>query len=203
MQEIDVPNVGFDSAALPDPYVLTYYKNLEDRILWLDTDVDESWLEYCRNIIRWNMDDKGIPVEDRKPIKLFFYSYGGDANINDAFIDVIRLSKTPVWGINIGQACSAGCFIYLACHKRLSFPSASFLIHYGSCGFEGTYEQVMSQAAEYQRTVERRIDYLRQMANFPEEDLEENIDGEWFISAQDALKYGICDAVISSIEEVF
>jgi hypothetical protein len=39
---------------LPDPELLTYYKNLEDRVLWVDSEINEYSLEYARLIIQWN-----------------------------------------------------------------------------------------------------------------------------------------------------
>lgn len=144
MEEINIaiPS-NIENMQLPSPELLTYYQNLENRTLWLDSDVDENWLEFSRKIIEWNREDKETVPEKRNPIKLMFFSYGGSLDVNNALIDTIKLSKTPVYGINIGQACSAGCFIYLACHKRLAFPNATFLIHQGGGdGFSGTYGQL-------------------------------------------------------------
>ncbi len=114
---------------LPNPALVTYYKNLKNRILWLDSDVDAGWLEFIRNILAWNEEDKGKPVDARQKIRLILHSYGGDLDVNNAFIDVIRSSKTPIWAINLGQACSAACFISIACHRRFAFPNATSAAH--------------------------------------------------------------------------
>lgn len=204
MEEINIaiPS-NIENMQLPSPELLTYYRNLENRVLWLDSDVDENWLEFSRKIIEWNREDKKIAVEKRKPIKLMFFSYGGSLDVNNALIDTIKLSKTPIYGINIGQACSAGCFIYLACHKRFAFPNATFLIHQGGGdGFSGTYAQVIAAVTEYQRKIEELELYLKENTNIPDDILEENITTEWFLNADEALQYGICDKIVENLDEV-
>lgn len=192
-----------ESIKLPDPELLSYYRNLENRVLWLDTGVDDSWLHYIRQVLEWNRDDMGKPAEERMPIKLCIYSYGGDLDINNAFIDVIRKSKTPVWGINMGQANSAGCFIYLACHRRLAMPNATFLIHQGSGdNFSGTFMQMVAYMDEYQRKIENLVNYLKETTKIPEDILCANITSEWFLNAAEALELGVCDEIVDDIDEI-
>ena len=199
---ISVPK-DVENLQLPSPELITYYRNLDNRTLWLDSDVDDYWLEFSRKIIEWNRDDKDKPINERKPIKLMVFSYGGSLDVNNSLIDTIKLSKTPIYGINVGQACSAGCFIYLACHKRFAFPNATFLIHQGEgSGFSGTYAQVVAAVMEYQRKVEELEKYLKANTSIPEELLSENIGTEWFINAQDAIKYGMCDKIINTLDDI-
>jgi len=188
---------------LPDPSLLSYYRNLEHRTLWLDSEVDDYWLHYIRQILEWNREDIGKLFEDRIPIKLCFYSYGGDLDVNNAFVDVIKRSNTPIWGINMGQANSAGCFIYLACHRRFAMPNSTFLIHQGSGdNFSGTFQQLMAYMDEYQRKVENLVSYLKETTDIPDELLLENISSEWFISAQEAVELGVCDKIVEDIDEI-
>ena len=192
-----------ENLTLPSPELITFYRNLENRVLWLDSDVDEYWLEFSRKIIEWNREDKGLSPEQRKPIKLMFFSYGGSLDVNNALIDTIKLSTTPIYGVNVGQACSAGCFIYLACHKRFAFPNATFLIHQGEGnGFSGTYAQVVAAVMEYQRKVEELERYLRENIEIPDDILSENITTEWFLSADEALDYKVCDKIVTSLDEI-
>lgn len=192
-----------ENLTLPSSELITFYRNLENRVLWLDTEVDDYWLEFSRKIIEWNREDKNTPVEQRKPIKLMFFSYGGSLDINNALIDTIKLSNTPIYGVNVGQACSAGCFIYLACHKRFAFPNATFLIHQGEGnGFSGTYAQVVAAVMEYQRKIEELENYLKENTNIPEDILAENISTEWFISANEALEYGVCHKIVTNLDEI-
>lgn len=192
-----------ETIKLPDPELLAYYRNLENRVLWLDTAVDDSWLHYMRQIMEWNRDDMDKPVEERVPIKLCIYSYGGDLDINNAFIDVIQMSKTPVWGVNMGQANSAGCFIYLSCHRRFAMPNSTFLIHQGSGeNFSGTAQQLFSYLEEYQRKIQNLVEYLKATTKIPEETLLANITTEWFLDADEALEYGVCDEIVNDLDVI-
>lgn len=189
---------------LPDPELLTYYKNIDNRVIWLDTGVDDMWLEYEKQIIEWNREDVGLSVEERKPIKLMFFSYGGQIDINYSFIDLIQKSKTPIWGVNMGQACSAACFIFIACHKRFAMPRSSYLIHQGGVegGFSGTYEQVVAAIMEYQRQIEELGQYLLQYTNITEEMLNEKFDSEWYLTAEEAIKLGVADKIVDDIDDI-
>lgn len=199
---VNIPS-AVENLQLPSPELVTYYHNLNNRVLWLDSEVDDTWLEFIRYILKWNREDKGVPTDQRKPIILMLYSYGGDLDTNNAFIDVIKCSKTPVWAANIGQACSAACFISIACHRRLAFPNATYLIHQGGGdGFSGTYEQVVAAVLEYQRKIELLQEYLISNTKIPQDVLEERIRTEWFITAQEALEYGICDEIIQDIDSI-
>lgn len=201
--QITIPQ-NLENLMLPAPELLTYYKNLEHRIIWLDSSVDDMWLEYEKQIIEWNREDKGVPTEKRKPIKLMFFSYGGQLDINYSFIDLIQQSKTPIWGVNMGQACSAACFIFIACHKRLTMPRSSFLIHQGGVdgGFSGTYEQVVAAIMEYQRQMDELGDYLLKYTSITEEMLRERFASEWYLTANEAVELGIADKIIENIDEI-
>lgn len=62
-----------ENLQLPDPSLLTFYNNLEERTIWMDFEVDVEFLEFARYIINWNREDKNKPIEERKPIKLMFF----------------------------------------------------------------------------------------------------------------------------------
>lgn len=187
---------------LPDPNLLMFYQNYENRIIWLDTEVDDSWLEFAKKIVAWNAEDRGKATEERKPIKLFFFSPGGDLDINNMLIDVIRLSKTKVIGINMGIALSAGAFIYLACHERLTLPRATFLLHSGSAeNISGTAEQIQSYNAQYKKQVKQLKDWLIE-CGLPKKTVDSKMRGEWFFDANEAVELGVAHKIIESLDEV-
>ena len=154
-----------ENLQLPNPELLTFYRNLEDRVIWIDYGVDESILEVSKLIMYFNKLDKGIPSEDRKPIKLLLYSYGGDGQACFSLLDVIALSKTPVYTINMGVAMSAGLLILLAGHKRLCLKNSTALAHSGSGGAIGTFEQTEAQMKDYKRFVETMRKYIIERTN--------------------------------------
>ena len=71
VETIDITDLLGDINAdprLPDPTLLMFYKMANDRRIWFDFSVDDSTLDYERMIFDWNMEDKGKPIEERKPI---------------------------------------------------------------------------------------------------------------------------------------
>ena len=77
-------------------------------------------------------DEAKIPVEERKPIKIYIQSPGGMLTSTFTMIDSIKLSKTPVYTIAMGETYSGGFFTFLAGHKKFAYPHASFLYHEGA-----------------------------------------------------------------------
>ena len=201
MLQVQVPR-NLETLMLPDPSLLMFYENYENRVIWLDTEVDENWLEFAKKIISWNAEDKGKPIEERKPIKLFFLSPGGDLDVNNLFIDIIRLSKTKIIGINVGIALSAGAFIYLACHERLTLPRATFLLHSGSAeNISGTADQIQSYNAQYKKQVKQLKDWLIE-CGLPKKLVDSKMRGEWFFDAKEAVELGVAHKIIDSLDEV-
>lgn len=196
---------ALENLQLPDPSLLQFYKNYNSRIIWIDDEISYTTLEFAKFIMQWNFDDEenGIPPEERVPIKILFFSPGGDLDVNNCLVDVISMSKTKVIGINAGEAASSGCFIYLACHERYTFPNASFLIHQGAGSFNGTYEQVVSAIIDYQRQIEELRTFILSRTEIPEELFNDKFSTDWYLSAKDAVRYGVAHKIIRSLDEIF
>ena len=188
---------------LPNPDLRDYYRDEEDRIFWLDQEVQICAPDLIKMILRCNREDKGKLHEERKPIKLFFFSPGGSLYINNAMVDIIKASKTKIIGINMGMAYSAGCFMYLACHERVAMPSATFLIHKGSGEFHGTFDEISSQITEYSRQIDELEEYVKANTKITQDILDEKFGTEWYITAQEAVKLGVCDKIITDIDQLF
>jgi len=201
MLHIQIPE-QIENQQLPNPALLTFYKNLEHRILWLDSEVDDNWLEYAKYILAWNAEDKGKPQEERVPIKLFLFSPGGDLDTCNMLIDIIRLSETKVVALNTQLCMSAAAFIFLACHERVTLPRAQFLLHSGSAdGISGTADQVAAYNAQYKKQVKQLKDYLVE-CGLPKKMVDSKMRGEWFIDASEAVDLGIAHRIVQSLDEV-
>ena len=186
---------------LPNPELLTYYSDLEKRIIWLEEEVTECTLEFVRKIIEWNREDEinGLEPKDRKPIKIFFFSPGGDLDVNYALIDTIRLSKTPVYGINIGRCCSAAAYIYLSCHQRYMMNHSYFCFHQGSSQLSGSYNEVVAIMNDYQGQVAELSNLMKERTLYTEEEIMDNIVTEWYVRKEEALEKGVCHEIINDI----
>lgn len=188
-----------ENLTLPNPELLTYYKDLEKRVVWVEEEITDQTLEIVRKIIEWNAEDEGLEAKDRKPIKLFFFSPGGDLDVNYALIDTIRMSKTPVYGINVGRCCSAAAYIYLSCHHRLMMPHSHFVFHQGSSQLAGNYNEVVAIMNDYQGQVEELGNFMKERTLYSEEEIMENIVTEWYVRKDEAIEKGVCHEVINDI----
>lgn len=191
-----------ENLQLPNPELLMYYQNMEDRVIWVDCEIDESILSVSRLIISFNKKDKDIPVEERKPIKLLLYSYGGDGQACFSLLDIIALSQTPVYTINMGVAMSAGLLILLAGHKRFCLKNSVALAHSGSGGTSGTFEQTEAQMKNYQCFVKTMREYILERTSIDAKTLNKYKGKEWYLYREDQLRYHIVDDVINNIYDL-
>ena len=194
-----------DNMQLPDPELRNYYVDLEKRIFWLDEEVTPYLLELVKYIVRWNAEDAEFDLapEARKPIRIFFFSPGGDLDINYALIDTIKMSKTPIIGINIGQCASAAAYIFLSCHKRYMMPHSYFILHQGSGALSGTFEQICAQLEDYQQQVAELSSFVLEHTTYDEETIAEKIVGEWYIRKDEALENGVVHAIVDDMSMLF
>ena len=193
---------SLENLQLPSPELLNYYRNLEDRVIWIDYGVDETILEVSKLIMYFNKEDKGVPIKQRQPIKLLLYSYGGDGQACFSLLDVIGLSKTPVYTINMGVAMSAGLLILLAGHQRFCLKNSTALSHSGSGGASGTFEQTEAQMKDYKRFVDTMRNYIIERTNIDTKTLNKYKNKEWYLYAEDQCKFGIVNKIIDDIDEI-
>ena len=165
----------------------------------IDPDVGEAIESYIRF---FNMmdDDLDIPVENRKPIILFIDSYGGDINACFTIIDAIKMSKTPIYTVNIGTAYSAGFFIAIAGHKRFAYPHSSYLYHEGSAGTQGTASQFENFASFYKKQLGMLRKHTLAHTKITEEKYEEIKKDDFWMTADEALELSVVDEITHTLE---
>lgn len=187
---------------LPPPELVEFYRRLRDReIVWNDV-INDCMIDIPLYIFKWNKEDTELPVEDRKPIKIFINSNGGDVNVTLFTASVIALSKTPVITIGMGRAYSSGGLLLMAGHKRLIFDTTSILIHDGSTGAIGDTGKVLDNLEFTKESEERVMNFILSHTKIPKELMKENYRRDWFMFSDDAIKYGIADKIITSIDEI-
>ncbi|MDD5022255.1 MAG: ATP-dependent Clp protease proteolytic subunit [Endomicrobiaceae bacterium] len=185
---------------LPEPTMLEYYQRLRNReILW-NEDISEDTIMIANHIIAWNREDENIPTNDRKPIRIWINSDGGDANTVMHIIDVIKLSKTPVITIGMGKVYSAGGLLLMSGHKRLIFENTCCLIHDGYSGTFGTVGKVIDNI-EFQKRLEHKMkEFIINQTKITDEEYEKNYRRDWFMFSDEIIKYGIADEIITQID---
>ena len=164
----------------------------------IDGNVGDAIDSYIKFFNRQDEQD-GIPVEERVPIKIYIDSPGGDLIATFTMINSIRMSKTPVWTINIGAAYSGGFFTFIAGHKRFAYPLASFLFHEGSTGTSGDAGKFRNFADFYKKELDNLKKVVLEYTDITEEDYEKHINDDWWFTAEEALEYGICDEITKEL----
>lgn len=199
-------DLGIDpNMQLPSPQLVQYYKDENNRIIFLSKDIDESLYDEYKLILRWNREDEdnGINIKDRKPIKIFCHSYGGDLLSCFAFLDLMELSKTPIYTINCSVCYSAAALIFINGHKRFSMPMSTILLHSGSGSNGGQYEAVVAQTENYKKLVGLMHDNILKHSKISKQTLTKNSKKEWYIYSKEAKeKYGLTDVIVSDISEI-
>lgn len=188
---------------LPDEELLAFYQDLENRVLWIDDEISDLSLLYVKNILRWNREDKDVPVEERKPIKLLFHSVGGDLDVQAMMSNIITLSKTPIIGVAMGMVASAAAYIFLNCHKRYMLSSSYFLFHKGSIGVSGDANNVLSLIEDYQEQLNILVKKIVGKTEFTEEEVLDNIGVDWYVRSTEALEKKVVDKVVDDISDLF
>lgn len=187
---------------LPDPMLLEYYRRLKKReILWND-DIDDTTIDIALYIKKWNAEDKGMAPEERKPIKIFINSDGGSVDTVLHIIDMIGLSKTPVYTIGMGRVYSAGGLLLMAGHKRYIFQHTSCLIHDGSSGTIGSIGKMLDNL-EFTKELEKRMKkYILSSTKITEEVYDKNYRRDWFLFSDEMIELGIADEIVADIDTI-
>ena len=186
---------------LADPSLVNFYADLQNRIYWLNDEISECSLDLVQYITRWNREDKDIPVEQRKPIRIIIDCGGGSLSVSETLSNIIKMSKTPVYGIALGFVASGASVIFLSCHKKYALPNTVFVLHKGSCsGVSGTYDESVSFARDYEKQIETLMEFYSENTGYTKEEIEENIQTDWYIRMDEAQEKGLVDELITNID---
>lgn len=202
--DIQFPESSGCNLQLPDPYLLSWYEQAENRTLWLDKELTEDGVELTKKIIRWNAedDDKCVQVEDRTPIKVMLSSPGGDLYTMLGIADTILMSKTPIYTCAVSLAASAACVILIVGHKRFAFPHAHGMWHSGSAGLSGSMEQVQSATKHLDGIESQMQELLLSKTKIDAKKLKRMKDKDWYFTAEEMLENGLVDRIVSSVNEI-
>ncbi|MFN8900983.1 MAG: ATP-dependent Clp protease proteolytic subunit, partial [Lysobacteraceae bacterium] len=133
-----------------------------------------------------------------KDISLYINSPGGVVTAGLAIDDTMRFIKPDVSTICVGQACSMGAFLLAAGAKgkRYALPNSRVMIHQPSGGAQGQATDIAIQAKEILYLREKLNKELAQNTGKPLEQIEKDVERDFFMAAADAKEYGIVDAVL-------
>lgn len=138
------------------------------------------------------------------PITVIISSPGGHVESGDAIHDMLRFIKAPVNMVGTGWVGSAATHVYLAVPKakRFCLPNTRFLIHQPSGGAGGQATDIAIQAREIIKIRERIASVIAKETGQPIERVRSDIDRDYWMSAKEAVEYGLVSKIIEKRGEL-
>lgn len=193
---------GTETLSLPDPSLTNFWNLASKRIFYINQYIDEGILEYQKALILINIEDKDIPIEERKPIFFLINSNGGYLSETMSLAATMQMSKTPIVTINVGAAYSGASVLLLAGHKRYALPFSKAMIHTGSGELGGTHEQVQAQFEKYKREVQDMIDFILSRTGMNKSTYSKKKTKDWYIIDNEQVKNGIVDEMVDNLFDI-
>jgi ATP-dependent Clp protease, protease subunit len=170
-----------------------YSRLLRERIVFLGTEVDDT----IANVISAQL--LFLEAEDpERDISLYVNSPGGSAYAGMAIYDTMQHVRPDVATLCIGMGMSAAAMILCggAAGKRFVLPNAKVMIHQGSAGFRGTPADIQIQAREVLDMTRRMAEVISRHSGREVDEVMRDIDRDRFMTAEEAVDYGLVDAVM-------
>lgn len=172
-----------------------YSRLLKDRIIFLGEEVNETTASLVvAQLLFLESEDPG------KDIHLYINSPGGMVTAGLAIYDTMQYIKCDVSTICIGMAASMGAFLLAggAKGKRLALPNAEIMIHQPSGGAKGQATEIQIAAENILKTKKKLNEILAANTGKPYDVIVADTERDHYMSAQEAMEYGLIDNVITS-----
>ena len=172
-----------------------YSRLLKDRIIFLGEEVNETTASLVvAQLLFLESEDPG------KDIHLYINSPGGMVTAGLAIYDTMQYIKYDVSTICIGMAASMGAFLLAggAKGKRLALPNAEIMIHQPSGGAKGQATEIQIAAENILKTKKKLNEILAANTGKPYDVIAADTERDHYMSAQEAMEYGLIDNVITS-----
>ena len=172
-----------------------YSRLLKDRIIFVGEEVNETTASLVvAQLLFLESEDPG------KDIHLYINSPGGMVTAGLAIYDTMQYIKCDVSTICIGMAASMGAFLLAggAKGKRLALPNAEIMIHQPSGGAKGQATEIQIAAENILKTKKKLNEILAANTGKPYDVIAADTERDHYMSAQEAMEYGLIDNVITS-----
>ena len=175
-----------------------YSRLLKERIIFLGEEVNEVTASLVVAQLLF------LEAEDpEKDIQLYINSPGGSVTAGFAIYDTMQYIKCDVSTICIGMAASMGAFLLSGGTKgkRMALPNAEIMIHQPLGGAQGQATEIEIAAKHILKTKEKLNQILADNCNQPLDVIAKDTDRDNWMTAKEAMEYGLIDSVIASREE--
>ena len=171
---------------------------LRERIIFLGDEIDDDMANSV--VAQLLLLDSENPEKD---IMMYINSPGGVITAGMAIFDTMQLIKADVSTICLGEAASMGAFLLSAGTKgkRMALPSARIMIHQPLGGAKGQATDIELEAKEIMRMKTMLNGLLAEHSGQTIEKIKEDTERDHYLSAQEAVEYGLIDKVVTSTRE--
>ena len=169
-----------------------YSRLLKDRIVFLSGEIgDDMANTVVAQLLFLEMENPDAEIS------MYINSPGGSVTAGMAIFDTMHYIKSTVRTVCIGMAASMAAFLLMAGEKgkRLALPNSEVMIHQPLGGARGQATDVAIQAEWLMRTKVKMNKLMSEMTGQPLEKIERDVERDHFLSAQEALEYGIIDEI--------
>jgi ATP-dependent Clp protease protease subunit len=174
-----------------------YSRLLKERIIFLTGPVEDHMASLvCAQLLFLEAENP------KKEIALYINSPGGVVTAGMAIYDTMQFIKPAVSTLCIGQAASMGSLLLAAGHKDMRFatPNARIMVHQPSGGFQGQASDIERHARDILKMKRRLNEVYVKHTGRTYEEVEQTLDRDHFMTADEALSWGVVDKVITSRE---
>ncbi|MBE7186188.1 MAG: ATP-dependent Clp protease proteolytic subunit [Methylobacterium mesophilicum] len=172
-----------------------YSRLLRERVIFLNGEVNDTVSALvCAQLLFLEAENPS------RPIHLYINSPGGVVTSGFAMYDTMQYIRAPVHTLCMGTAYSMGSFLLMAGAKgeRAALPNASILIHQPLGGFQGQASDIAIHAEETLKVKRRMTRLYAEHCGRTFEEFERALDRDRFMSAEEALEWGLVDRILSS-----
>jgi ATP-dependent Clp protease protease subunit len=172
-----------------------YSRLLRERIVFLGQEVNDDVANLiAAQLLHLDAHDPG------RDIYLYVNSPGGSAYAGMAIYDAMQYVQSDVSTVCLGMGMSAAAMILCggAPGKRFALPNAKIMIHQGSAGYRGTPADIQIAAREILSMTRRMAEIISRHTNQDVEQVMKDIDRDRFMTPEEAVEYGIVDAIMEN-----
>ncbi|GIW04070.1 MAG: ATP-dependent Clp protease proteolytic subunit [Thermomicrobiales bacterium] len=176
-----------------------YSRLLKDRIIFLGTPIDDQ----IANLVIAQL--LFLAHEDpEQDIRLYINSPGGVVYSGLAIYDTMQMIKPDVATFCIGMSASMAAILLAggAKGKRFALPNSRVMIHQGSAGFRGNVPDIEVAARETLNLTKKLTEILSMHTGQPVERIKRDTERDYYMTAQEALEYGIIDEVLEPVHKI-
>jgi len=187
-----------DANPAPDRSTLEERMTFQSRFVLVFGEIDDKLaMTTCRRLL-------ALSEQSDAPITLLVSSPGGHVESGDAIHDMVRFVRAPVTTVGSGWVASAGCHVFLAPPKerRVCLPNTRFMIHQPAGGAGGQATDIAIQAKEILRTRERIAKVIAQQTGKSLAAVLSDMERDFWMSADEAVAYGIVSRVIDKQKDL-